>query len=398
MKSAIVFLLLPLIGVCDELKNASSTSYEGIVFQNKDDLYGSSAQRPPTQSITLKPTIVSTTPVLEMQSNTTADRIAAAGASSDEGRNCNCVRVDQCPLIGMRIVTPEGSCSEKNHILCCFAPQKNPAPTCGIRPNITETNNALKPGQAPFGHHPWTVAILDAATNLYIGGGVLLNNLHILTAAHILNDTYKSNPEGLKVRLGEWDASVKHEPYRHLDFNVTEVIVHPDFNPKNLKGDLAVLTLEEVVALQRNPHIAAVCLPGGDANFVGQRCWVSGWGKNAFQGGSLQEIMKHVDVPVVASDECEKRLRDTKLSQYFQLDRRSFLCAGGEPEKDACTGDGGSPLVCESTERPGQFYLAGLVAWGIGCATPEVPGVYVNVAGHAEWISEITANFKGLAY
>ena len=50
-----------------------------------------------------------------------------------------------------------------------------------------------------------------------------------------------------------------------------------------------------------------------------------------------QGVMKHVDVPVVDPDECELRLRDTKLSQFFQLDRRSFLCAGGEAHKDACT-------------------------------------------------------------
>lgn len=49
-------------------------------------------------------------------------------------------------------------------------------------------------------------------------------------------------------------------------------------------------------------------------------------------------------------------------------------------------GDGGSPLVCQSN---GIWYVVGMVAWGIGCATAGVPGVYVNVATYLPWIQTI---------
>lgn len=71
---------------------------------------------------------------------------------------------------------------------------------------------------------------------------------------------------------------------------------------------------------------------------VSVRCWVSGWGKDAFgTNGQYQSIMKEVDVPIIDQTICEASLRQTRLGQYFFLNRNSFLCAGGEAGKDACT-------------------------------------------------------------
>lgn len=63
---------------------------------------------------------------------------------------------------------------------------------------------------------------------------------------------------------------------------------------------------------------------------------------------------------------------------------------GGEPGKDTCQGDGGSPLSCEIPyNEHGQYYVGGEVAWGIGCFENNVPGAYVNVAKFRHWIDTI---------
>merc|ERR1711872_1002148 len=54
----------------------------------------------------------------------------------------------------------------------------------------------------------------------------------------------------------------------------------------------------------------------------------------------------------------------------------SEICAGAEVGKDACTGDGGSPLVCQA--KSGRWTVMGLVTWGVGCAS-DVPGVYARI-------------------
>lgn len=95
--------------------------------------------------------------------------------------------------------------------------------------------------------------------------------------------------------------------------------------------------------------------------------------------------MREVDLPILDNNDCENRLRQTKLGPTYVFNRASFLCAGSEPGKDACTGDGGSPLVCKGTNE--QWTVYGLVAWGIGCANPGVPGVYTNVFNFLPWIN-----------
>ena len=97
--------------------------------------------------------------------------------------------------------------------------------------------------------------------------------------------------------------------------------------------------------------------------------------------------MKEVDVSIVGQTTCEAELKRTRLGQSFDLNQNSFLCAGGETGKDACTGDGGSPLVCQSGND--QWQVVGMVAWGIGCATSNVPSSLPQLFGFFLFFSMI---------
>lgn len=198
-----------------------------------------------------------------------------------------------------------------------------------------------------------------------------------------------------QIRFGEWDASdPNHEPCRHQERYISELIIHPRFNSGNLQNDVALLRLSQPVDINNAPHINTACLPASGQAFDYQRCWVAGFGKDAFgDSGQYSYIQKEVDVPIVPHNDCQNQLRQTRLGGDFYLDQRSFVCAGGEEGKDSCEGDGGAPLTCETGN--GQWTVVGLVAWGVGCAEANRPGVYVNVASYSDWIQGKTGIYTG---
>lgn len=103
--------------------------------------------------------------------------------------------------------------------------------------------------------------------------------------------------------------------------------------------------------------------------------------------------MKKIDLPYIEYGPCQTLLQKTRLGKYFRL-HKSFVCAGGEENKDACYGDGGGPLVCKNKETS-QYDLIGITSWGIGCGTKDVPGVYVNVQLFVDWIESLSGGGKG---
>jgi hypothetical protein len=98
------------------------------------------------------------------------------------------------------------------------------------------------------------------------------------------------------------------------------------------------LKLSSPVDLSSNPHITTACLPDNKfADFTNQRCWTTGWGKDNWEYGKYQNILKEVDVPVIEQNKCQHQLRQTRLGHSYNLNP-GFLCAGGEEGKDACKG------------------------------------------------------------
>merc|ERR1712033_151787 len=293
---------------------------------------------------------------------------------------------------GFGILSPEDSKCEGFLDVCCLDPDfqappptpiKQYTPKCGQRHQngLGVRIQGFKEGESQFGEWPHMCAVLseepisqadsgytqqqevEDTVNLYQCGASLIAPDTILTAAHCVAK-FKENPGSLKVRCGEWDTQDQTEPRPHQDRSVIHLDIHPAFNGANLANDWALLYTAQPFELQE--HIDTICLPQPGEQFAGQTCFATGWGKDKFgAAGQYQVVLKEIDLPVVGHDECEAKLRTTRLGKRFQLDD-SFICA--------------------SKYDPYTYVQAGVVAWGIGCGEDNVPGVYASVPEAVCWI------------
>ena len=202
----------------------------------------------------------------------------------------------------------------------------------------------------------------------------------------------------LKVRLGEFDASGFRSPEEQ---NITEVFVaqiikHPQFSPRRLSFDAAVLILDEEVRLKSPFHklpglpINTACLPLCDSQFShvfsngsGATCWLSGWRVDR-DSHVFQPLMTRDMVTLLPDTSCDQDIR-TRVGESFSLNE-SELCAL-RTRGDTCAGhvDGGAGLVCQSEQ--GRWTLAGILTWSLD--TCHAPLVFLDVANIMEWIQSI---------
>ncbi|HEX6458311.1 MAG TPA: serine protease [Thermoleophilaceae bacterium] len=222
-----------------------------------------------------------------------------------------------------------------------------------------------------------------------ICGGVIINDTHIITAAHCVYDVFRTNqassPGDYEVRVGT--DNLDTTPGQTA--SVSALSFDPRYDPSTNVHDVAVLTLSSPLTL--GSTVAPINILD-KTTFNGlfssaTTLTVSGWGNMTAEppDGSatptFSNTLQAVNVPLVADDTCVSDY----AAQSVTVDPALLFCAGDGADPatipDSCQGDSGGPIVYDTDPSPTTTYeLAGLVDSGIGCAQHTFPGIYTRIA------------------
>lgn len=233
---------------------------------------------------------------------------------------------------------------------------------------------------SPENKYPWMVSQQWYGGNFC--GGTLIDKEWVLTAAHcwvseIAQPPYYAviMPTAEQMVLGEYDITSvsSHEQ----SIAVSEVYIHPDFDPEYLKYDVALLKLATPATL--NDYVQTINLTNSTynnnvlSNFNGI---IAGWGMNDYVAGTYPDVMYEASVDFLSDSACS----------YYgaSYDPVSMLCAGKiDGSRDTCYGDSGGPVAFEQN---GFWRQAGITSWGNECGLANYPGVYARVSAVYDWI------------
>ncbi|KAM3962003.1 CLIP domain-containing serine protease B4 [Aphomia sociella] len=237
-----------------------------------------------------------------------------------------------------------------------------------------------------IGAHPWVARVgfthKETGNVRFACSGSIIAKRVVLTAAHCA----LAKPEGYKLStivVGEWDTSRSPDCSEFFcapptqAIKVENVIVHPGYEQKIFRHDIALIVLKE--SIKYSVTAAPVCLNDRTEIVINERASLVGWGKLSGQNSAVSR-QQLLDVPLVTLETCERIFGESVPVHEGQL------CAGGEEGRDACSGFGGAPLLLN---RNGQYFQVGIVSFGSeNCGSEGVPSVYTNVAHYHRWIVE----------
>ncbi|CAO1412374.1 unnamed protein product [Diamesa serratosioi] len=256
-------------------------------------------------------------------------------------------------------------------------------PTCGKK-ETTVLSLIYGGDNIKRGDWPWLVAFYTNIGNSlnFICGGSLISKLHVITAAHCIQDKRsidKRLPATSLFFFGKHNLDDNYETGYQRTI-ARKFIVHNDWNINDqaYDADIAIVVLKNQI--QFTEYVRPICLwtSSDELNLVvGNVGVVVGWGKNEYNELNTA-FPKMIDAQIVSDSSC---LRSSAVYREITSDRT--FCAGGKKGE----GDSGSGLVLFIDNK---WFLRGVLSAsltkGNKCDVDSY-AVYTDVAKYGSWIN-----------
>ncbi|XP_011147843.2 trypsin-1 [Harpegnathos saltator] len=220
---------------------------------------------------------------------------------------------------------------------------------------------------AKFGEIPYQISLQDKHSNFHFCGGSILDENHVITAAHCIAG---KSPNNIKVVAGTIDLQDPKSTHE-----VIRITAHEKYNAANSWiNDIAILRVGNPFV--KSTQVGYVTLPPkGHVVKGNDLAVVSGWGR-LWQNGPTTKKLQRVNILIADQDYCRQKYNSMGYNVHL-----SQVCAyDPDTEKGSCNGDSGGPLTVGGK-------LVGLVSWAYGCASTNYPTVYTRVESHLDWIN-----------
>lgn len=228
---------------------------------------------------------------------------------------------------------------------------------------------------APINAHPYLAGILIeliGVRNPSACGGSLITNTRVLTAAHCWNDgTFQARR--MVVVLGS--EFLFHGGIR---IETSTIAMHPEYNPRTLANDIAMLYLPFRVTLSK--AVQTVALPGAsfaNFDFTGMRAKASGYGRYSdATNPTTDTTVRHVLLQIITLQQCR--------SVFGSIVLESNICTSGTGGVGICRGDSGGPLTIRVGHRDVLIGVSSFVA-NNGCELG-FPSAFARTTSYMKWI------------
>lgn len=199
-------------------------------------------------------------------------------------------------------------------------------------------------------------------------GGSVIDDKHVLTAAHCLDDNHVS----VEVTLGFYNIDDKNSQQKYY---VESYEIHDEYNETTLDNDIAIITLADPIEFTRG--IKPIQL-GCAYTQPGTQIELAGRGLTSDSAKNIPPRLESVNLTTISNDVCAQR--------YLHIVSSKICAHGGQNKEGTCQGDSGAALI--ETVNGKQVQIAVVSAGDPDSCETGSPNISTRVSSNIEWIKD----------